>query len=563
MKYFNRLIIIALSFLVNSSCTEQHSTFEGNYFSYDSDKKFITLNPKSGDTVKRSKVVIHVTSLPATLNTTHNYSGISDIISGYTCKYLVKRDYKTGLLNADLATWYSKDSDVNSVYYKLNEQYWGDSSLVSALDVLFSFKVYSMPLVNNSYAKAYLKKLDSISVSDDSSVRFKFKDLTIFNSLMSLGFPILKESFFDPNFNLRSISFQQVKSNTNFEHNQELINSISKKINTLNISIDNFNEYNAGAYKVLNFEPKTKITLVNKSYTNSTSPDTIVFTVNKNPTVTKLNFQDNNYDISFSLDKTNFEALLKSNASSDYNFIKISTPSYWYMAFNTTSNSSIVSKTKFRKAIQLIMPKEQIAKLVLNHDSSYWTTIDFTNQWSMFSPIKTNTAIGLTLLNEFITANPTIAEASFSLLYNSEDKETTEIVQLIVGEFAKHSIKVEANGLMGEALISKRSSGDFEALLGTWGMSKYPNDLSQLWQQASESTNTNFTGFGSSYTDSLLTKMNTTSDSVKLLTIRKELRDSINNQVPYIFLFNDVRYAVINKKIRITLFNEKPYFQFN
>jgi ABC-type transport system substrate-binding protein len=101
-------------------------------------------------------------------------------------------------------------------------------------------------------------------------------------------------------------------------------------------------------------------------------------------------------------------------------------------------------------------------------------------------------------------------------------------------------------------------------MLGAWSSSSQSEDPRQIWHSESWSNGgSNFVGFGSAYSDSLIEAANAELNPAKRKIIMQEIQHVVQDEQPYVFLFNATRKYALHKRFNSTnVFPERPHIWF-
>jgi peptide/nickel transport system substrate-binding protein len=98
-------------------------------------------------------------------------------------------------------------------------------------------------------------------------------------------------------------------------------------------------------------------------------------------------------------------------------------------------------------------------------------------------------------------------------------------------------------------------------MLGAWSSSSQPEDPRQIWHSESWSNGgSNFVGFGSAYSDSLIDEANSELNAAKRKKMMHTIQQVIQDEQPYVFLFNATRKFALHKRFGSSeVFSERPH----
>jgi peptide/nickel transport system substrate-binding protein len=142
---------------------------------------------------------------------------------------------------------------------------------------------------------------------------------------------------------------------------------------------------------------------------------------------------------------------------------------------------------------------------------------------------------------------------------------TTEMVRMIKLEFYKAGLEVRPEPMEFSVFYQNAFAHQFDAMLGSWSSSALPEDPRQIWHTESwASGGSNFVGFGSTYSDSLIETANRELNPAVRKEMLQDIQRVIYEEQPYVFLFNATRKVAAHKRFKNISFHvERPHLQLN
>ena len=142
---------------------------------------------------------------------------------------------------------------------------------------------------------------------------------------------------------------------------------------------------------------------------------------------------------------------------------------------------------------------------------------------------------------------------------------TTEMVRMIKSEFYKAGLEVRPEPMEFSVFYQNAFAHQFDAMLGSWSSSALPEDPRQIWHTESwASGGSNFVGFGSTYSDSLIETANRELNPAVRKEMLQDIQRVIYEEQPYVFLFNATRKVAAHKRFKNISFHvERPHLQLN
>jgi peptide/nickel transport system substrate-binding protein len=557
-------------------------------------------NPNSkeilADWSKENTVVFHCTSLPDDLHPTNGNSSGRAFINNYTQHKLLASDIQNLSIRPDLVKSLPTISpDELSFTYELKiGPKWDNGQSVSVEDVLFTFKANACLYTNNPAAKSYLSNVEDFLLDAANPYKFtiKMKERYVQNLIFLTEIPILQKSFFDS---------KNVLSNYSFKELAELAYP-AKTEKELKLWATEFNDskyghlpqhlVGLGAYQIESWESGQSITLVkkkahwsaemaSKTAAETAYPDKIIFKLNQDENSQILDFKNQNLDASTWL-ATKTLLLLQQDSNFNRNYFSRFTDSfdYTYMGFNTKpdgiKHKKYFTDKKVRRALAYLTPVDQFIELVFKGKAKRMASNvvpakvgDYNTDLKL---IPFDVAAAKKLLDEAgwkdtdgdkirdkVIAGEKV-QLSFDLNYMAGPSFIKDVVLMITEAMYQAGVKANPQALDFALFYEKAQTHDFDAMLGAWSGSCFPDDFTQTWHSKSWSTQgSNYTGFGDAQSDALIDSIKVClNDSIRTPLV-KRLQTLIYEEQPYVFLYSAQRKNVIHKRFgNADMFFERP-----
>jgi len=154
---------------------------------------------------------------------------------------------------------------------------------------------------------------------------------------------------------------------------------------------------------------------------------------------------------------------------------------------------------------------------------------------------------------------------SFDLNFMSGPQFIKDVVLMISEAMYKAGVKANPRGLDFAVFYEKAQKHDFDAMLGAWSGSCFPDDFTQTWHSSSwKSEGSNYTGFGTNGSDALIDSIKITLKDELRIPMVKRLQAIIYEEQPYVFLYSAQRKNVIHKRFaNANMFFERPGVMLN
>ncbi len=540
-----------------------------------------------------NEVLVHLASDPDGLHPTNNNSGNRSYVFQYTQKTLVRMDLKDLVYVPDLAKRLPEVDTSGTIYtYSLREDaIWDDSTRLTVDDVIFSVKTVCAHLTNNASVKGnYTSVIKDIEKVSDYQFKLETFNRQRGNEAIFSNIYIQQEGFHDPkhilrNYNLSDLVLNSTESDSNLVNWFETYNDPAKANNP-----EKFN--GAGPYKVTDWKKDEYILLKKKEnhFTQGSTkpfelayPDQIIFKIIPDDAAASLALKNQELDVSTWLGT---QELIQLQADSVFNqnyeshFVDQFT--YTYYALNMRPKpelTQVFKDSNVRKAMAYLTPVDEIMETFLSGKAIRQITnvssrSPFFN--SSLKPIPFDPAKAVAILEnggwrdrdgngireKEIEGKP--IELSFTFTYiNSDDMK--EIALMIQEEMQAVGVDMKIEGVSFNQFIEKVMSRDFEAMMGAWGGSASYSNPGQLWSLSSyDNGGLNYTGFGSSKTDSLIQVCNKALNEEDFESAYHALQKEIYQTQPYVFLYSVQRKIAIHKRLQHPgVFVEKPGVMIN
>ncbi|MFC2176185.1 ABC transporter substrate-binding protein [Bacteroidota bacterium] len=546
------------------------------------------------DWSKENTVVFHLIGEPDDMHPTNGNSASKSFVHNYTQKCLMASD----IINLDVRPELVKagpeisEDELEFTYELRDEPTWDDGTQLTVQDVIFTFKANKCPLTNNPHAKPYLENLENIVVDAENPRRFTFKMKRkyIQNIVFVTDYPVLQETYWDPNKTLRNYSFAQF-DDANFVTDRSDLNKWASEFNDAKYSRKPEFLVGMGQYQFKEWKPGQSFILTRKAnhWTSKLAqptpyetsyPDRIIFKINTDPNSQVLEFKTQALDASTSLSiKMMLELQDNPTFNENYHARFTNTYNYSYMGFNCRPDG--VEHKKFfvdkrvRRAVAMLVSVDEI-NMVLNKGINKRIV-------GPVSPLKRAYNNELALIDQNLEgAKKLLDEAGwkdtdgdnirdkmidgekvqfeFDLHYMTTQVTWRDEAQMISEALYEAGLKCNITPLDFAVHYDRASNHKFDAMLGAWAGSSAPDDHTQLWHTSSwASKGSNFTGFGNAESDALIDSIKYTIDAELREPMVKRLQKIIYDEQPYVFMFASTRRNVIHKRFgNADMYFERP-----
>lgn len=519
--------------------------------------------PSRGDWVVR-----HFLSDPENFNPyTSNDAGASRVNQYIFQTLLYAEDEPPFALKGEIAKGYpTVVKDGSSYEFEIREGVrFADGEPLTAVDVLFSFKVIVNPKVLAPHLRNYLKSINNVEIIDDGTrVRFSCAEPYFQNDLVIGGYvEIIPRHFYDPDDLLADVSVTSLIDGS-WENGpqKELVEQFAESFNTK----FNRSSLGSGAYRIADWESdvvtgqKVAITY-NDDYWGegveglgaSGHVDKIVFNIINDMDAAFIELVNGN------LDYFGLRALQFKNKSWSPEFMArfnkgVYYPGgYTYIGWNNAH--PIFRDRRVRQAMSHLTNRESMVENLL---FGLAETVEgpihpFRPE---YNPNLTSYAFdpdrGLALLEEAgwqDSDNDGVLDKEidgekvdfeFEFLVNSGNQLRKDVALTLQSELQDIGVVCEIRELDWTIFLDRVKNKDFHALtLGWTGSLRFPPDAYQIWHSSqAEGRGSNFVSFINDEVDGILEAYRNEFDSNKRIAIYRRFQEILNAEQPYTFLWS-------------------------
>lgn len=545
--------------------------------------------------LSQNTVIVHFLAEPSGLHPTNDHNAYTYQIFQSTQKRLVTLDLKSGKIIPDaLAILPEILDDSMSYRCKIRQDLrWDNGDQLSLNDILFTFKAMVSPCVNNAEQKSYLDNLTDLILSKEDSTEFtiQLKERYFDNLLLLSEVIVLQEAFHDPNHILREYSFSDLKSGNLSDQKNQNLNTFCNEFNSADVGRLPSKMNGLGPYKLAEWQSGSYIILERKAGVSPDAsrpekeralPERMIFKVIRDMEPTILALKKQQIDFSAELSSVALAKLLKRDYFiENYQAGPIESFTFTYLGLNMRPEGNrkpIFTDVRVRKAISYVLPVDEIIHVIAKGQASRLggfilpkqTDFDPSVKLIPYDPQKAIALLeeagwkdtdGDRIRDKLIRGNR--VPLSFKLAYMISPV-TKDIALMIREECLKVGIDAQPDPLEFSYFYQQAFAHEFDAMLGAWSKSARPDDPRQMWHSESWSSHgSNFTGFGSAYSDSLIEEANKELNPAKRKYIMHLLQKEINDQMPYVFIFNATRKLAIHRRFGdVELQPERPHVVF-
>lgn len=541
-------------------------------------------------------VVFHVIGEPDDMHPTNGNSATKTFIQNYTQNYVMASDIielKGARPDVVKTGPEISDDELEFTYELRDEPRWDDGTQLTAEDVVFTFKAVKCPLTNNPHAKPYVENIKDVVIDAENPrrVTFVMKKKYIQNIVFLTDYPLLQETYWDPNQTMRKYTFAQF-DDPDFDTNAEPeLNAWATEFNDAKYSRKPEFLVGMGPYRFADWKPGQSYTLIRKEnhWTQDIAepnayqtayPERIIFKINTDPNSQILEMKTQTLDASTYLSTKKLLELQKDETfNNNYHSRFTNTYNYSYMAFNCrpdgVEHKKFFDDKRVRRAVAMLVPIDQI-NMVLNKGKNK-------RMVGPVSPLKKEYNHDLELLQPDLEGAKQLLEEAgwtdtdgdnirdkvvdgeklsfeFDLHYMTTQIEWRDEAQMIKEALYEAGISCNIVPLDFAVHYDRARNHKFDAMLAGWAGSSVPEDFTQIWHSGSwASKGSNFTGFGNAESDALIDSLKYELDMDKRIPMVRNLQEIIYEEQPYVFLFASTRRNVIHQRFgNANMYFERP-----
>lgn len=540
--------------------------------------------------LESNTVYAHLNSKPDGLHPTNKSSGPHQFISTIVHKPLYQVDLRTNEIIPTLCIDEPIISDDGKVYtYELRKDIkWDNGQAFTGKDVEFTVKSVLHDLCNNPNMKPVLRSvIDSVRIYPEDPYKFDLVMLgkNVSNGSVMADIYLVQQQYYDPENLLDKVSFKDIK-NPNKKWSEEVKRHFENYNKPINRS--NPEELNGlGPYKIIAWEDNALRFVKKKNWWGEgdtsiyykNNPDTIVFRVITEDHNTYMELKRGDIDVSTKLSTKDLIRLRKSEAFNANYYSEFADQfAYTYIGLNMkpdgVNRKPVFAEKKVRQAIAHLVPVDDIIEVMVYGQAerqvanisplaSYYNDklkpipLDHKKAEKLLDEAGWKDTDGDNIRDKVINGEK--IKLSFQLNYiTNADFEAMAL--MIKDEMAKVGVEANPNSLEFGSFYGQALQHDFDAMIGSWQGSAIYSDMGQLWSTEAWATKGyNFTGFGNSYSDSLIRYVNSQIDPEKFKAAIQEFQAVLYDEQPYVFMYQIKKKVAIHKRfINPEVYAEKP-----
>jgi peptide/nickel transport system substrate-binding protein len=472
--------------------------------------------------------------------------------------------------------------------YRIREEAkWDDGKPITGHDFAFSVKALVQPLTEAVHSRNYFSFISDVKV--DASDPKKFTVITgelFFLAPYAIGsVEVVPKHLYDPKGLLDSYSISSLQGEaSNALLEDPKLKEFTSAYQSDSVKYSPAHIHGAGPYKLESWTPKESIVLVRKKgwwgeqvkgdiFALKAYPDKIIYKPIKDRAATVQALAAGEVDVIWDVLPDEFDRIRQD--SSDHiaqtcSLHLADSYSWTFVAFNTrppAKRKPVVADRVVRRAIAHLADLDKIIRNVYN---GYGTRI--VGPISPFNKNEYHT--GLKLIDYSVdraaflldsagwkdsngngirdkVVNGRKVELEIEMLVSASSTTAPMVAEIIAQDALKAGVKINAVKDEFKNIAVKLSQHDFDMIGLGFNGGPLPADLKQVWHTENwTSGGSNYTGFGTAKTDSLIEKIRQTVDPNSRKPLYYALQEEIYREQPMIFMISPKERVIIDGRFR-------------
>lgn len=582
----NRIFTLTLlaGLLILSGCKSDkengNGTGNGSETGTDAIWNCASETPTTGDWV-----VMHILSNPDMLTPFNSQTADANSIMSYIFPSLLDLDPYTQEIVPLLAKERPGFNDAGTEYYfELKEEaVWDNGMPVTGEDYAFTIKTIKNPLVNCPQQRVYIEFIEDVILDPENPKKFTVKvNSKYFRTETSLGFLFtLPRHVYDPENKMANITIAELNANPDGLRNNPDVIAFAENYNSEKYQREIVK--GCGAWELDEWVTGQKVTLSRKkdwwgdafttsgqSFSLQNYPDKLVFKIINDRTTAIIALKNNEIDVMDRIRAKDFVDIKENPlVTDDYNLTTPELLGYGFICLNNRppkDRSPLFTDKRVRRALAHLVDCQSIIDNVY-----YGYGKPVASPIPMSRPeynhdldvIQYNLEKAKSLLDEagWIDTNGNgirdkvvegkLYEFEFEIEYNQGNDERKNVCLIFSKECEKVGIKATPTVLEWSNFLEKHTQHDYDAFVAGLQNPPLPPDFKQAWHTESWANNaTNYWGFGTPKSDSLIEAIRLELDTEKRIAMSKEVQQIIYDEQPVIFYYTPMNKIAIHKRFR-------------
>ncbi len=464
-------------------------------------------------------------------------------------------------------------------YHIRPEAEWDNGTPVTAKDVAFSMKVIKNPRVNCDYLRPYFEFVDSVVLYDQQPRKVKFVcGEKYLRAEATTGiYEIIPRYKYDPDGLMDSFTVAELDRRGQQLADHPKVKKFAQQFNAEKYQRKKGYIEGSGPYEFKKWKSGQRVVLQrNQNWWGDkfetppnvyfeAYPDKIVYKTINDQQTALVALKNGKIDVMKGIPPKDFIELSESEKfSNNFNRHTESALVYYYLGINMKRPK--FKNPKVRQAIAHLVDVPQLIDKVYHglaeniigpvhpsRGSAYNDTI---------TPYKFNLSKAEQLLKEagwHDSNNDGVVdkriqgnrkEMKIKFIYNAGNTQRKNI-GLIFQEAAQQvGVDVQVTPQEASVFINNLKKHNFDMCCRAWSASPIPSDPKQIWHSRSYQQGSNYVGFGTAESDSIIEQIRQTLNDKKRAALYRRLQEIIHREVPYVFLFAPKARIAIHKRFK-------------
>ena len=490
---------------------------------YNTPMKFLTFYILLITYLSASTLNLSMSSSPSRLNPILANDSASSEISDWLFSGLFKYD-KDGNLAVDLAKSYYFETPTKLIVKLRDNVLWHDKEKFTSKDVIFTYEKIIDPKVLNSI-KSNFTQVQNVKALDDYTIEVIYKQ-PYFKAIETWMVGILPYHILKDEKDLMTSSF-------------------------------NKNPIGMGSYKLKEFKQGQDIELIafEDYFEGKPKIEKIKYQFLPDPNTSFLYLKQKKLDLG-GLTPIQVDRQLDDNFRNNYTIMQKPSFSYTYLGFNLKNEK--FKDIRIRKALSYAIDRQELVDILFFGYGKVCNGPFLPGSFAYNDEVKATTQDiqkAKELLNEagFNEKNP----FTFEIITNTGNDIRINAAQILQYQLQKAGIIMNIRVMEWQSFLNTVvHPRKFEAVLLGWSLALMP-DAFPLWHSSSSKLGGfNLVSYNNPEVDKLIEQGVNTINREELGKIYKEIFKTINEDLPYLFLYIPDSISVVNKDIK----NVEPAF---
>ncbi len=533
------------------------------------------------------KVIIREKNDAATLNPVAATDQLSFYAGMHIFQTLTNIDFKTektvGILAiAPPKITYDSVGKMMATYTLRENARFGNDDKVSFEDILFSLKVHICPLISNSSGGSYYSFIESIEAINEHTFTITCNSAAVLNELRSGDFAVLPKMHYDSLNLLQNFSLQRLKTATNLEDNDSII-QFTESFNSSLTATNSAAFIGSGSYRLKKWQKGERFILERKNnwWGSELQDENTFFKANAdelqfeiiNDNQTAINaLKAGEIDVLNFVSQNDFE---KIENSTNITTLECNQHGFNYIGFNC--NSPILKDQQFRKAIEASIPYQKIIEVVyqnqaeLNRLPLAMQQRDLRNEEIIFEDQNLEKAKKIVAELKWEDSNDNgiidkmidgeLVECELQYHYNSGNEQRKAVGYLLKNELNKIGISLQVNELEWLTYLKALRNNEVQIFMSGKLTLPITPDFTNALHSSSANGGRNYANYQNLALDSIIDNILMEPNRQSRIELIKSVQAIVAKDVPYIYLLSTKnRFAHSNRLKNVPVYSIRPHF---